>query len=64
MKVFWKIIGVSIITSIVVNGAVNTASRIRRDKLEDEDYKEEIKRKKEERLQKKEDKLAKKVKEQ
>lgn len=54
MKVtFWQIIGASIITSIVVNGVVNTASRIRRDKLEDQDYQEEILRKKEERLAKK-----------
>ena len=50
MKItFWKIIGASIITSIVVNGVVNTASRIRRDRLEDENYQEEILRKKEER---------------
>ena len=54
MKVtFWQIIGASIITSIVVNGVVNTASRIRRDKLEDQAYQEEILRKKEERLAKK-----------
>ena len=51
MKVtFWQIIGASIITSIVVNGVVNTASRIRRDKLEDQDYQEEILRKKEEEI--------------
>ena len=54
MKVtFWKIIRASVITSIVVNGVVNTVSRIRRDRLEDENYQEEILRKKEERLAKK-----------
>ena len=54
MKVtFWRIIGASIITSIVVNGVVNTTSRIRRNRLEDENYQEEIKRKREERLAKK-----------
>lgn len=54
MKItFWKIVGASIITSIVVNGVVNTVSRIRRDRLEDENYQEEILRKKEERLAKK-----------
>jgi len=55
---FWKILGASIITSIVVNGVVNTAGRIRRDRLEDENYQEEIKRKREERLAKKEAKKA------
>jgi len=50
---FWKILGASIVTSVVVNGVVNTVSRIRRDKLEDENYQEEILRKKEERLAKK-----------
>ena len=59
MKIFWKIIGVSVITSIVVNGVVNTTSRIRRNKLEDENYQEEILKKKEEREAKK---AAKKVK--
>lgn len=54
MKVtFWKIIGFSIITTIATNGVVNTVSRIRRDKLEDQAYQEEILRKKEERLAKK-----------
>jgi hypothetical protein len=54
MKVtFWNIVGVGIITSIVVNGVVNTTSRIRRNRLEDENYQEEIKRKREERLAKK-----------
>jgi len=59
MKVFWKIIGVSIITSIVVNGVVNTASRIRRDRLEDANYQEEILKKKEEREAKKAERAAK-----
>lgn len=60
MKItFWKIIGASIITSIVVNGVVNTVSRIRRGKLEDLAYQEEIKRKKEEREAKKQMKLEK-----
>ncbi|MFU8785846.1 MAG: hypothetical protein ACNA7U_01255 [Candidatus Izemoplasmataceae bacterium] len=54
MKVnFWNVVGVGIITSIVVNGVVNTTSRIRRNKLEDQNYQEEILRKKEERLAKK-----------
>lgn len=54
MKVtFWKIIGFTVITTIVTNGVVNTVSRIRRDKLEDQAYQEEILRKKEERLAKK-----------
>lgn len=60
-KTFWKIIGASIITSIVVNGVVNTTSRIRRNKLEDENYQEEIKRKKEEREVKKEARALKKL---
>ena len=62
MKVnFWKVVGVAIITNIVVNGVVNTASRIRRNRLEDENYQEEIKRKREEREAKKAEKLEKKM---
>ena len=60
MKLFWKIIGVSIVTSIVVNGVVNTTSRIRRNRLEDENYQEEILKKKEERESKKAAKQVKK----
>lgn len=62
MKVtFWNVVGIGIITSMVVNGVVNTTSRIRRNKLEDENYQEEIKRKKEEREAKKAEKLEKKI---
>lgn len=61
MKVnFWTILGVGILTSIGTNAVVNTASRIRRDRLEDENYQEEILKKKEERLAKKAEKKAKK----
>lgn len=61
MKVnFWTILGVGILTSMGVNAVVNTASRIRRNRLEDENYQEEIAKKKEERLAKKAAKQAKK----
>lgn len=60
-NLFWKVLGVSIITGIVTNGVVNTVSRIRRNRLEDLDYQEEIKRKEEERLAKKAAKEAKKL---
>lgn len=57
MKItFWKVIGCAVITSVVANGVVNTVSRIRRNKLEDENYQEEIKRKREEREAKKAEK--------
>lgn len=53
-NMFWKILGATVITGIAANGVVNTVSRIRRNRLEDENYQEEIKRKKEERIAKEE----------
>ena len=54
MKInFWTILGLGILTTMGTNAIVNTASRIRRNKLEDENYQLEIEKKKEERAAKK-----------
>jgi len=58
---FWTVLGVGVLASIGTNAVVNTTSRIRRNRLEDENYQEEIKRKREEREAKKAEKLAKKL---
>lgn len=62
MKVgFMKILGIGILASIGTNTVVNTVSRIRRDRLEDENYQEEIERKREERETRKAEKAARKI---
>jgi hypothetical protein len=48
MRIFWKVVGGIVISGIIVNGVANTVSRVRRDKIEDEDYRERIKEKREE----------------
>jgi len=58
---FMKILGIGILASIGTNAVVNTASRIRRDRLEDENYQEEIRRKREERETRKAEKAARKA---
>jgi len=61
MKIgFWTVVKVGVLVGLGANTIVNTASRIRRNRLEDENYQLEIEKKKEERDAKKAAKKAKK----
>jgi len=50
---FWKIIGVTIGVSIIANVAIDTASKWRRTKLQDEEYKNRIEEKRQAKAAKK-----------